>query len=373
MVGIQTQKNKQVSPGKGSTRNKLKQYYKDQSDGLDVEVLKYYMALTDPFAEAALGAKVPDQYSCPTTTQTVRASLTITANASGNACALVFPNPVASTYLLNGNSGEFSTTTWGDGTTFAQSRWGVDPTIFAGKLDNYRVVGYGVRVTGLSSMTNASGKFIVGTYPVTSAWITKDFTVGGNTMATNAAFSKIATEKAWGVPYNGATSSPGNFVNLPGSRVISAIEASENIIEIRPRLCSPDALNFRDASDNVIGTDAITQALGTASFGDSDYLELRGQEAVYVYYTGGVAATSTFDLELIYHLEGKPNLSAGSQAVTGIVPSSSNMMSPVKPIGMMKALEHAAREPTVKFVVEQGANFIHPLLGKLAGHLLKLF
>jgi hypothetical protein len=337
----------------------------------DADLAKYYLALTDPFHPGAVGAKVPDQYSCPTAVQTVRASFTITVNSSGNAGVCVFPNPVTSVACFNGACSDFSTITWGDNTTTTQARWGVDPTTFAAKLDNYRIVGYGIRVTGLSSMTNASGKFILGAYPVTSAWITKDFPVGGTTMTTNANLTQFRAWNAWGIPTNGSTLSPGLFVNLPGSKVISAIEASEKVFGVTPRLSSPDAMNFRDSGDNYAGTDLYP---GATTGGDSDYLEMRGFEACYVYYTGGVASTSTMDLEIVYHLEGKPNLNTGTtQAVVGILPSASAAQSPVKPAGMLKVLETAARQPVVKEVIEMAANFIHPMFGKLAGSVLSLF
>lgn len=338
---------------------------------IDDDLARYYLALTDPFHPGAAGAKVPDQYSCPTTTQTVRASFTVTANSNGNAGVFLFPNPVTAAVLFNGSCSEFSSITWGDNTTTTQARWGVDPTTFAAKLDNYRIVGYGARITGLSSMTNASGKFIMGSYPISSQWVTKDFTVGGNTIATNANFTIARTLGAWGMPYTGTTLSPGLLVNNPGSQVVSAIDASENIYGVTPRLSSPAALAFRDAGDNYMGTDYVG---GATTSGDGSYLRIDGHEAAFIYYTGGVASTSTFDLEIIYHLEGKPNLNQGTTAaVVAIQPSQSIGASPVKPTGMLKVLEKAAKEPVVKQVVEQAAGFIHPMLGRLAGSVLSLF
>ncbi len=342
---------------------------------IDVDLTQYHLALTDPFHPGAVGAKVPDQYATPTITQTVRASLTLTANSAGEIGALVFPNPVASTYLYAGNGSDFSTITWGDNTTTTQARWGVDPTTFASKFDNYRIVGYGIRVTGLSSMTNASGKFIMGSYPVQSKWVTKDFPVGGVTMATNANFTHIATETDWGMPVASGSHRPSLLVNLPGSTVVSAIEAAENVYEITPRISSPEALNWRDSGDSVIGTDIVGQTgapLNSVTTGSAGYLELNGFEAAYVYYTGGVASTSSIDLEVIYHLEGKPNLNTGStQAITGIVPQNAVAPSPVKPIGMLKVVEAAAKEPVVHRVVETAAGMIHPMLGSLAGKILR--
>jgi len=362
----QTTKSKVVPTTKPKPRKQLK---KVQQKTVDEDILSYYLALADPFHEGARGAKVPDQFSCPTITQTIRASLTATADASGNSLIIVTPNPLASTIAAAGDLSDATQIVFVNGSTSSPRFWGVDKTSFAGKLDNYRVVGYGVRITGLSSMTNSSGKFIFGTYPVNTNFVTKNFTLGGVAPATNAAYTPQALFTELGVPYNGTTQIPGALVNYPGSRVYSAVEASENIIELCPRMSTPAALNFKPSHDSVMGFDSI----GTVG-GDSEYLSIDGYEACYIYYTGGVASTSTFDVELVYHLEGKPNMSTGaSSGVSAIQPSAKQAVSPVKPIGMLKALEAAAREPVVKTVIETGANFIHPMLGRLASTVLSLF
>ncbi len=366
-----TNNNIQPNGAKGAQKTTKKV----NSTRVDTDLAQYALALSDPFHPGAVGAKVPDQFATPTITQTVRASMTLTANAAGEVGAMVFPNPVASTYLFAGNGSDFSTITWGDNTTTTQARWGVDTATFASKFDNYRIVGYGIRVTGLSSMTNASGKFILGSFPIESKWVTKDFPVGGVTMATNANFTHVATETAWGMPVAGGGHRPSLFVNLPGSVVVSAIEASENVYEVTPRLSSPAALMWRDSGDSFIGTDIVGQTaapLTSVTTGNAQYLELNGFEACYVYYSGGVASTSSIDLEVIYHLEGKPNLNVGAtQALTGIVSQNAVAPSPVKPIGMLKVVETVAKEPVVHRVVEQAAGMIHPLLGSLAGKILR--
>ncbi len=361
----QTKQPKVVPSTKPKPRKQLK---KAQNKSLDEDIISYYLALADPFHEGARGAKVPDQFSCPTITQTVRASLTVTASASGDALLVVTPNPLCSTLINSGTCGDASTLTTVDNLS-SGSYWGVNPASFSGKLDNYRVVGYGVRVTGLSSMTNSAGKFIFGTYPINTNFVTKNLPLGGATPTTNAAYNSQAFWSEMGIPYSGASPIPGALVNYPGSRVYSAVEAGENIIEICPRLSAPAAINFKPSHDSRMGYDSITGAAG-----DAEYLAIDGYEACYIYYTGGVASTSSFDVELVYHLEGKPNMSTGSSvSVAALQPSAKNSVSPVKPIGMLKALEAAAREPVVKTVIEQGAAFIHPMLGRLAGTIMQLF
>jgi len=313
-------------------------------------------------------------FSCPTVTRTIRGAFTVKVDANGDAGALVFPNVIASTALWTGTSTDFSTLSYGDNTTSASSRWGVDPTAFAGSMSNYRIVGYGVRVTGLSSMTNTSGKFIVGAYPIQSNFDTKDFPVGGITGATNASMTKVNTFAQWGIPSSGGALVPSALVNYPGTRVISALEFTENEFEVNPRLSSPESMNFRPAGDSLFGYNVVNSAaINDTIAGNAQYLALNGHEAVFIYYTGGVASTSTFDLEIIYHLEGKPNLSGASDAVVTATVGSGLRPSPAKPLGMLKVIEEAVKQPVVKRVIEDAATFIHPMLGRVAGAVLSLF
>lgn len=53
----------------------------------------FRMALTDPFSEAADGARVPDLFSAPTEARSYTTSFTVTSDASGNIDYMAFANP----------------------------------------------------------------------------------------------------------------------------------------------------------------------------------------------------------------------------------------------------------------------------------------
>lgn len=336
---------------------------------------KYLLALTDPFHPSALGARVPDQFSCPTTTHVVRASLTVTCNSSGNVGAIILPNPITAVALFNGSSADFDTITFGDNTTTTQARWGVDPTSFAQKFDDYRIVGMGVRITALSAMTNSSGKITMGTYPIKANWATKDFPVGGITRATNTLEKIGRFYAALGIPNNSTTNTlyPQQLVNLPGSKVISAMQASENVFQVVPRLADPSGLNFRASGDSLIGWDTA----GTAAvMGNADYLDISGFEACYFYYTGGVASTSTVDLEIIYHLEGRMNLSSGISAPdtknTAVQSSQNSLGVAINPLAATAVQAFAAsQQPVTVSSATTDGDSMAPML-KMVGHAAKL-
>lgn len=364
-------KNRIVKTTNKATRQKLK-IPKSVSD--DPETKRYWLALTDPFNEAAVGARVPDLYAAHTATYTIRATHTIVANAAGNATLFMLPNVVASAFLPQGTSADFVTTIWGDNTTTTQSRWGVDSNALGSKLDNYRIVGMGMRVTNLSSMTNSQGKFLIGAYPVSSTWHTKDFQIGLATMPTNAGNTQAETASQWGVPLTSAGSYAMNLlVQYPGTQVRSALEVGENAFDVVSRPVDPRAFQFRAPNGSYEGWETAGATAGAATVtGNADFLDLNGFEAMFVALQGAVASTSSYDVEVVYHIEGRPYLAgiSGTTAQNEIIAPAASGASPVNPIGFFEAVSHAVRQPAVKMVIEQAASFMNPLLGQFVQRVL---
>lgn len=331
----------------------------------EVEVNRYALALMDPFHPSAGGAKVPDQYNLPTTTRTIRSTQTATV-VGGAFLGLVTNNPNMAIAVHTGSLADGANLTAHNGVGMG-SFWGINQASFAAQMDSYRIVGMGVRVTGLSSMTNASGKYVIGTFPSSSwAWA-QEFALGGGTPQGTA--TPALTWKDWGIPYNAGSSNPNLLVNYPGNRVVSAVEMTENVFEVVPRMADPEALIFRPSSDSTVGPFyGFTGA--SAVTGNADYIKLKGFETTFI-YVSGAADGATFDIEIIYHLEGRPNLSAGSPGQ--VLPINSAAPSPVAPVKFFQILTEAAKQPTVRQVIEDVAGFIHPMLGRIAGSLLHLF
>lgn len=326
----------------------------------DSEVRKYFAALTDPFSESACGARVPDQYSTHTTTFELRATHTVTAGASGTAGVWVFPNVVTSVVQPNGtNDSTTSLVTWLDGTTTGSVlRWGFDSTVLSSKLQNYRIVGMGVRVTNLSSMVNCQGKLMMGTYPINASYVTRDYNVGGSPPSVVASGTISDTFLKWGIPYSAGSVQYSNLVNYPGTKIVSALEAAQAEYDIVPKPCQPSAFEFREPNDSLQGFGYT----GT-SRGDPGYLKLDGFEAVFVALTGGVAATSSMDIEVVYHIEGAPIISAGTPASAFV--NQQGTQSPINMQGFWTALESALKMPAVKQAAHIGADMLHPMLGKV--------
>jgi hypothetical protein len=150
------------------------------------------------------------------------------------------------------------------------------------------------------------------------------------------------------------------------------MEVGEKAFEIVARPVDPRAFEFIGSNDGVDGFSTVgSAAAGATLAGNSNYLSLAGHEALFVHVAGGVASTSAIDIEMVYHLEGRPNISAGTQSA--LTSSPTTMPSPVRPLAFMEAVAHAVAMPAVKEVIEYAAGFIHPLLGRIAKGFLSLF
>lgn len=336
----------------------------------DADTVKYYLALTDPFNPEAVGARVPDMHAAHTATYTIRATHTVTADTNGNAYATFFPNVAAASYLVLGNSPDYSNINWGDGGAQTAARWGINVPNFSSKLDNYRIVGYGIRVTNLSSMTNSQGKFVMGSYPISSSWHTRDFQIGNKTLPVDGLFTRQNTIGDWGIPMTTTgTITPSLLVQYPGAQLRSALDMAEKAYDIVARPVDPRCFNFRAANNTTGGWEtAGALAGGVVTTGSSEYLDLNGFEALFVSLTGGVASTSSYDIEVVYHIEGRPYLSgiSGVTAQNELVVPAATSASPVNPLGFMEAVATAVRQPAVKDVIGAGADLISPMLGHLA-------
>lgn len=353
----------QLAPSKKKKRSKSVKVPRGLSLGTAAK--QYLTALADPFNERACGARVPDQYSCHTTTYELRATHTVTAGGSGSIGVWVLPNVVTSMVVPNGVFSGSSTITWLDNTTTGTVfRWGFDSTVLGNKLQNYRIVGMGVRVANMSSMTNSQGKFILGSYPINASYVTRDFNVAGLPPTTNLGGTIANTFSKWGIPYTSSVDYA-TLVNYPGTRVLSALEVAESEFDVIPKPCQPSAFEFREPNDSLQGFSYNSTSGGS---GDPSYLKLDGFEACFVAATGLVPSTSSVDIEIVYHIEGAPVILAGSPAAAFI--NQQGTQSPTDMQGFMKAIDTAFQLPAVRKVVHVAADMMHPLLGEVARAIL---
>jgi len=324
----------------------------------------YYRALADPFSQGANGARVPDMYCCPTATRHITKTFTLTTNASGEADIIVLPSAFWHAASPRGSLASGATWTWLDGTVTSSAVQYTDRSTLAAQLVNHRIVGYGVKVFGIQSMTGTAGKVLGATVPI-SSWIAdKTNPIGGQAVSSsNASGTRTKTLTAWGVPTSAGVVDIPSIPSLPNSYETSLVRVTENPIQIVPKITSPEAFNFRQSDDSAAGFNINGQTSATfVTSGDASYLRLSGHEAVIIAVAGASGSTNVLEVEVCYHLEGNPYQSTTGFAVIG----NDGLSVSVDPINWMGVVQKVAQLPAFRDAVVMTGNTFFPGLGTLA-------
>lgn len=330
------------------------------------QLVAYKAALSRPFSLAAQGARVPDMYSVATTTRHITRKLTLSSNASGECDLVVIPS--AYLHAMSPRASIVGGDSWItlNGATLANAAVQTLPSALAGQLTNYRVVGYGVKIIGIAAMTTNAGSLTLATVPA-EGYVNLTSTIGNQAANSNNAFHTVAnTLTAYGVPNSSNVVSVASLPSLPNSVESSLINVSERPITITPKVCSPNAFIFKNTSDIGPGFSAQNQTSAVSiSVGNASYLQFGGHESVVIAATGCPASTSMLDIEITYHLEGNPFISATAGSIIG---SDSSSVA-VDPLGFMNVIREVAAMPTFKALAIGVGDSFFPGLGTMVGKL----
>lgn len=286
----------------------------------------YKLALMNPFSEAALGVRVPDQFYAPTATLTLRECITITNDNEGNADCIFLPNVINPVFSTRRSISNGTALTLPDGTSYVTSTVVNNPLSLYNKVTNHRVVSWGLRIRNTSSLTNAQGALTVALVPIHERMrVPTNAPIGGQTASGTgqAGFSMGRWLEAAGVPSVGAGTTAKvditSLLDFPHHARYQGPQLSEETFEVHPKLTSPSGLFLRNSDDSPWGSDM--QATVSSVFvkpGDASYLMCDGWTAVVIGYSGGSTNTGTqsFEVEAVYHIEGSPNVSAGTIFIT---------------------------------------------------------
>lgn len=291
----------------------------------------YYEALRDPFAPTAIGCRTPDAHAFPTVCYHYKTTFIATSSSAGEVKCTIFPSPclTAISAYASGTLDNPTGVQLSGGTAFAQNKTVfhlLDPTEMASKLSEYRTVAWGIRLLAKDTATNTKGKIYIATVPTTAnapSW---------NTLNTvTAASNDVVSEYCCG--YNVTYS--GNIPNLPSSKVYSMQDLLNGEIQVSGLPLTPAWHDFRGTTDRsnitwntgqVLADEGVfnntTGLVNATAGGRKDVASLRGGMAVAIWASGLPASTNEFDIEIIYHVEGSPNISGLAGAVAGLVPSS---------------------------------------------------
>lgn len=328
----------------------------------------YRAALSDPFSTRAQGARVPDMYSVPTATRHITRKLTLSSNASGECDLVVLPSAFYHAVSARGSISGGSTWITGDGVLTTNAVLFTTSASMAAQLVNYRIVGYGVKVIGTASMTTNSGSLTIATVPAEGYQNVQTASVGGQISNINNAVMTIAnTLTSWGVPNANNAVSVAALVDLPNTVETSMVNISERPITVTPKICSPSAFQFKLCSDIGPGYSIQSQtSAGSVSAGNASYLSVGGLESVIIAATGLPVSTSVLDIEITYHLEGIPFISATANTTIG----SDAAAVVCDPLGCMDVIRDVAAMPSFKAAAIGIGNTFFPGLGTLVGKYL---
>ncbi len=297
-------------------------------------VAAYRVALENPFSVKAIGARVPDSYCFPTVTYHLRSTYTFTSSSTGTGTALFLPSPCFT--CISTYSGTYAAPTrhFDSGTYFANNQpatYLVSPTTMSTYLSEYRTVSWGIRLIAKDSAFTSKGKVWLALIPTTNnapSW---------NTMNTvTAASLGVVSEYCAGLDMTYAGTS---IMNYPSVRVFSMQDLLRGEVQVS---CTPLSASFYDFkgttdrsnldwnSGQILADEGVfnnaTGLVNATAGGRKDIASLRGGMAVLLTVTGCPASTNEFDVELVYHLEGSPNLSGTGGPSTGLFPSAQKVV-----------------------------------------------
>lgn len=291
----------------------------------------FKLALSDPFSIGAVGARVVDSYILPTATYHIRSSLKVTTNSSGDAYFALLPSPCFTAVLPSAfNGGPIITGL----NSFTQNNpnagavsgghYILSPTTLAATLTEYRTVAWGARILAKDTATSTKGKVYVAMVPTT------DNAPSWNTMESVTGTDAAIGEYTIGMPLSAINS----IVNLPGVRTFSMQDLLRGEVSLNAVPTNASFYQFKGTCDRssttwntgqVLADEGVfnhtTGLVNATAGGRKDIASLRGGRALVFYATGMPASTNEFDVEVVFHVEGTPNVA--SAGVTGaLMPSS---------------------------------------------------
>jgi len=219
------------------------------------------VAQRNAWSPLALGAKMPDFSNANTATTFIREAYKVTTQAQG--FGVIMLSPLAGGYygVTASSMASNGTITWSPVNGQQVPSWSsITSTVF----NEFRVIGWGVKLTCEQSLTNAQGHVLVANFPADT------------------------TDDPHGWTF--APTTEGGVEALVDCRRISMAQLCEEPIYINAKIQDAGIALYRDATD-----------VSTANFPGSD-----GWQRVLVYVSGATASAAVLTVEVIFHLEYLP-------------------------------------------------------------------
>jgi hypothetical protein len=307
--------------GKVSGRGQKKKHRKQRGRRRAARPLSAYRAaLSDPFSEEAIGARITDPYAVPTVTARFSTRAIIQSTSSGVASFAILPT-------LWNSLQEFGGTVVGAGlnqNSTSTDQYGIlPPASYAAILGNlftcYRVVAVGVEIRQIMTATSATGLLAAVPIPLIGP------IPGPNEAGTVVVDPTIMWQNLAGVQL-GTFSLPSQLINSwPGSEEYNVQEIMTKAISYTLRPCSVDAFDWINASNvdkfnatQYFGAGGMFTSAAVLTSADhiTTNLAARGWNGLMVHGYNFPNSTNALEVRLVYHLEGFPQLSSSTSGGT---------------------------------------------------------
>lgn len=281
---------------------------------------RYKTALMNPFSDAALGVRVPDQFFAPTATLALREIVTMSNNAQGLAEVILLPSVIQPAVSFKGSIANGSTMYLPDGQVYLNAMISNSPAALQSKITNHRIVSWGVRIRNTSALTATAGVLTVAALPTRDRTrVPSNLQVGPQGPLANIVSANAENFLSGiGIPFSGSGTTASvdttSLLDLPFHARYQGVQLAEQTFEVHPKMCSPSALHFRNSANSTWGMDSAYYSATGSTTGDGSYVLADGWTPIVVAFSGGstVAGSQTFDIEIIYHIEGSPNVQTGT-------------------------------------------------------------
>lgn len=310
------------------------------------DLARYEAALTNPFSELAMGARVPDSYSFPSEVRHVKMVFTGTPRETGDMDVAVFAHPLYS--LISG------TGTWQGGIATPDSvanltqRAVLSEAKLSAAFNNYRMVGGGIRIKFSNTYNTAQGRLFIAVQPSPT-----NLPVYSRIGASRTDIYEACDLPSEAITSGGVTSValPTQILTYPYSLEIPTSELIGNTIEVPFRVSSAAFADWRESSSAAGASSGpslvTTSGTGVDNTVPEGYCMSDGWSTVLIRGTGLSPSTSgLIDIEVIYHLEGTPAIGASASDPT--ILSGATTQPVVNVTGMFKALAKQSLSPFAK-------------------------
>lgn len=294
----------------------------------------YVAALTAPFSEEAEGARVPDLYTASTVTGKLHVSVPLTTTSNGYLNVAFFADPFTSLVMQNGTNTVLSPYSSNSAVYYAQT-----PGNVAGLFASVRVVGAGLRIRGMLSLTSMSGRILVGALNPTG------YFPGPNKLNNSVLSQTDIVRLICGTP---GFPGPG-LLEYPDSLEVACASLGDNYIEIPFRPVTPQAFMFKQALNSSTYSTSNSTTVGSYVYNgtpaplgntqDSSSAETYGWETICLFADGLPNSSACLQAEMIIHFEGTPMITPTVGAA--IVAPSAEAKSPIDLSLFQKALKMA--------------------------------